>query len=108
MPHPESPPIADGTTDLLVLLPQVAAEGGAAVPFTYGGRRRLLLTDPAEVHRLLAQGGDETRATPVTDAVRRIMGEGLLTSSLPEWQPRRLVAGRAASHLVDAPVLIRS
>lgn len=95
-----SAPVADAVhedDDLLQLLPQVAATGPFAW-FDYGGSRRLLVDDPAEIHRLLARGDDGMRVTPVTTAVRRVMGDGLLTTRAPRWRPRRLVVQRELSH----------
>ena len=102
MTAPEAPS-ASTDEDLLLLLPEVAEHGDLAW-FDYGGSRRLLVNDPEEIHRVLARGTDEMRATPVTDAVRRVLGDGLLTASAPRWRPRRLVVQRELSRSAVRPV----
>ena len=96
-------PLTSADEDLLRLLPEVAATGDLAW-FDYGGSRRLLVSDPEEIHRVLARGSDEMRATPVTDAVRRVLGDGLLTASAPRWRPRRMVVQRELSRSAVRPV----
>ncbi len=82
--------------NLLTVLAAVA-EHGPIVGFSYGGQQRVLITDSDVAHRLLAEGTDEMRETPITDTVRKLIGDGLVTATAPEWRPRRLVIQRELS-----------
>ncbi len=77
---------------------EMVAEQGPITGFRYGGQERVLVNDPQAAHRILAEGTDEMRQTPITDTVRRLVGDGLVTSTSPNWRPRRLVIQRELSH----------
>ena len=82
--------------DLLSVLEEVAAHG-PIVAFRYGGQERVLINDAHLAHQLLADGTDEMRRTPITDSVRALIGDNLVTSTAPQWRPRRLLIQRELS-----------
>ncbi|GHH83867.1 cytochrome P450 [Streptomyces sulfonofaciens] len=85
---------ACSTTDLLELMPPLALQGDV-VRYRYGGQDRLLLNDPEDTYRVVADPRKQFAALPL---LQRVMGEGLLVAhDLERWKPRRLVVQREMS-----------
>ena len=88
--------------DLPGFLLGVAAHGDVvAYPFGTAREERVLLADPAAVHRELARtgpDGDAARDTAIFATARAAMGDGLITTREGHWRPRRLLIQRELSH----------
>ena len=66
---------------------------GAVVPLKIGLQRGHLVSDPAVIrHVLLDNIGNYDKHTPAFDAVRVVLGNGLLTSGGPFWKRQRRIA----------------
>lgn len=89
--------LPDPAVDIAGFLESIAAAGDV-VAYEHGGIDRVLVLDPAFVHSYLAEGGDASRDTPIFEAARGAVGDGLITTSNPRWRPRRLLLQRELSH----------
>lgn len=86
---------ARSTTELLDEIPPLAKEG-LVVPFEYGGELRVLVNDPAAIHRFMAIPLHTEGGLHAVNA--RVMGQGLLVNNVLEtWRPRRLLIQRELS-----------
>ena len=66
---------------------------GAVVPLKIGLQRGHLVSDPALIrHVLLDNIGNYDKHTPAFDAVRVVLGNGLLTSGGAFWKRQRWIA----------------
>ncbi|MFM7205631.1 MAG: cytochrome P450 [Planctomycetaceae bacterium] len=66
---------------------------GAVVPLKIGLQRGHLVSDPAVIrHVLLDNIGNYDKHTPAFDAVRVVLGNGLLTSGGAFWKRQRRIA----------------
>jgi cytochrome P450 len=85
---------AESTSDLLHLMPPLAA-AGPTVRYVYGGLERILLNEPDEIRQVVS---DPRREFPALGVLQRVLGQGLLAADdLDIWAPHRSVIQRGFS-----------
>lgn len=85
--------------DPLTYLEDVGAAHGPVVAFPMPRTPVVLVTQPADVHRILVAGHRRwTKRTIQFDTLRLVTGEGLLVSDPPLWTARRRLVQPAFHH----------
>jgi cytochrome P450 len=85
--------LPDFRGDRLGFLVRTARRYGGVARFVIRGRSVFLVTDPADVKRVLQDNADNYgRDTRSVDALRETLGNGLLTTTGPSWWRNRRLA----------------
>src|SRR5687768_4714856 len=81
-------------SDPLGFLERCAKEVGDFVPLRFFNRRVVLVNDPADIETVLVTRSKQFRKTLGyrTPFMRRLFGQGLLTSENPLWTQQRRLA----------------
>ncbi|GAB4378857.1 MAG: cytochrome P450 [Elainellaceae cyanobacterium] len=93
LPRPKGTPIWGHTIafsqDPLGFLTHCGREYGEIVPLRFGAARAFLLIQPAHIEQVLKEQRGLTKNSPAWNALKTLVGEGLLTSDGEFWARQR-------------------